>query len=163
MLFPLGKKPHEFALVKEFIRKDSCPLRTSNSINPLLENEIFPLINLVKFFFLIKIFFNLALNGFSFFIFKEANRKGKTKNLKHAAEEMGFPGSPKNIVFLFLNFENKIGLPGLIATPLKKLASLKSLIIPGTKSNLPADTAPDVIIIFVLDLKFFFISCLKIF
>ena len=60
-----------------------------------------------------------------------------------------------------MNFENKIGLPGLIATPLKELASLKFLIIPGTKSNLPAETAPDVMIIFVLDFKCFFISFLK--
>ena len=163
MFFPLGKKPHEFALVKEFILKDSCPLSTSNSTNPFFENEIFPLINLVNFFFLIKTFFSLALKGFSFFMFKHVDRKGKIKNLKHAAEEIGFPGNPKNAVFLFLNFENKIGLPGLIATPLKELASLKFLIIPETKSNLPAETAPDVMIIFVLDFKCFFISFLKIF
>ena len=101
--------------------------------------------------------------NFSFFMFKDVNKKGKRKNLKHAAEEIGFPGRPKNAVFLFLNFENKIGLPGLIATPLKELASLKFLIIPGTKSNLPAETAPDVMIIFVLDFKCLFISFIKTF
>ena len=62
------------------------------------------------------------------------------------------------IIYVFLNFENKIGLPGLIATLLKKLASLNFLIIPGTKSNLPAETAPDVIIIFVLDFKCLFME-----
>ena len=45
--------------------------------------------------------------------------KGKTKNLKHAADDIGFPGSPK-ITFCFpLILANKTGLPGLIATPLK--------------------------------------------
>ena len=44
---------------------------------------------------------------------------GITKNLKHAAEEIGFPGSP-NIAFSFpLIFANIIGLPGLIAALLK--------------------------------------------
>ena len=81
-LFPVGNKPQELAWVKEFILKDSCPLSTSNSTNPLFENEIFPLINLVNSFFLIKTFFSLALKGFSFFMFKHVDRKGKIKNLK---------------------------------------------------------------------------------
>ena len=44
---------------------------------------------------------------------------GYTKNLKHAADEIGFPGKPK-IAFGFpFIFANKIGFPGLIATLLK--------------------------------------------
>ena len=65
------------------------------------------------------------------------------------------PGSPKIAFSIFLNFANNIGLPGLIKTPLKKLDKLNFLIILGTKSCLPADTAPDVIIISILDLKLF--------
>ena len=34
---------------------------------------------------------------------------------------MGFPGSPNIAFSVFLNLANNIGLPGLIATPLKKL------------------------------------------
>ena len=60
---------------------------------------------------------------------------------------MGLPGNPKKDFSLFLNLANKIGLPGLIATPLKKSDNLNFLMIDGTKSNLPADTAPEVIII----------------
>ena len=44
---------------------------------------------------------------------------GKTKNLKQAADEIGFPGNPKIAFDLFFIFANRIGLPGLIATPLK--------------------------------------------
>jgi len=54
-----------------------------------------------------------------------------------------------------LNFANNTGLPGLIETPLKKLDKLNFLIMWGTKSCLPADTAPDVMIISILDLKLF--------
>ena len=43
---------------------------------------------------------------------------GKTKNLKHAAVEIGLPGSPKKHL-LFTNLAKRNGLPGLIATPLK--------------------------------------------
>ena len=117
----------------------------------------------MKFFFLTNLCFNLALNGFSSFILRIVERKGYTKNLKHAAEEIGLPGRPKKTFSLFLNFANKIGFPGLIATSLKKLDNLNFFIIRGTKSNLPADTAPDVIIISVLDLIFLFINFLKIF
>ena len=44
---------------------------------------------------------------------------GNTKNLKHAAEEIGFPGRPKIALDFPFTFANKIGLPGLIATLLK--------------------------------------------
>ena len=53
-------------------------------------------------------------------------------------------------------------MPGLIDTPLKKLDRLNFLTTEGTKSCLPADTAPDVIIISIFDLIFFFISFLNI-
>ena len=96
-------------LMNGFILKDSCPLSTLNSTSPLFENEIFPLINLVKNFFFIKLFFSLAFIASSSLMFKDINRKGSTKNLKHAAEEIGFPGKPKNAIFLVLNFVNKIG------------------------------------------------------
>ena len=43
------------------------------------------------------------------------------KNLKHAAEEIGFPGRPKNAVFLFLNFDTFF----LIAIALHDLNSCK--------------------------------------
>ena len=54
-----------------------------------------------------------------------------------------------------------IGFPGLIATPLKWFDKLKFLIILGTKSNLPAETAPLVITISYLDLKFLLINFLN--
>ena len=70
---------------------------------------------------------------------------------------MGLPGNPK-ITFCFpLILANKIGFPGLIATPLKKLDNLKSLMTPGTKSNFPAETAPEVTIISILALHIFLI------
>ena len=65
------------------------------------------------------------------------------------------PGSPKIAFSIFLNFANNIGLPGLIKTPLKKLDKLNLLTTRGTKSCLPADTAPDVTIISIFDLKLF--------
>ena len=86
---------------------------------------------------------------------------GYTKNLKQAEEEIGLPGSPKIAFSLPLNLANKIGLPGLIATPLKKFAKLNFFTTEGIKSCLPAETAPDVIIIFISDLRFFSICCLK--
>ena len=49
---------------------------------------------------------------------KDLKIRGKTKNLKQAAEEIGFPGKPKKHILL-LNFANIIGFPGLIATLLK--------------------------------------------
>ena len=76
---------------------------------------------------------------------------GYTKNLKQAAEDIGLPGNPKIAFSLFLIFANKTGFPGLIATPLKKFDNLKVFIMFGTKSNLPAETAPDVIIISIFD------------
>ena len=66
-------------------------------------------------------------------------------------KKLDCPEDQKKTFSLFLNFANKIGFPGLIATSLKKLDSLNFFITWGTKSNLPADTAPDVIIISVLD------------
>ena len=36
-----------------------------------------------------------------------------------------------------------MGFPGLIATPLKKFVNLNFLITDGTKSNFPAETAPE--------------------
>ena len=75
---------------------------------------------------------------------------------------MGLPGNPKIAFSVFLNFANNTGLPGLIETPLKKLDKLNCLIIYGTKSCLPADTAPDVIIISILDLKLFSIFFEKV-
>ena len=74
---------------------------------------------------------------------------------------MGFPGSPKIAFSDFLNLANNIGLPGLMATPLKKFDKLKTLTTGGTKSCLPAETAPDVTIISIFDLKFLSICFLK--
>ena len=54
-----------------------------------------------------------------------------------------------------------IGFPGLMATPLKWFDKLKFLIILGTKSNFPAETAPLVITISYLDLKFLLINFLN--
>ena len=52
-------------------------------------------------------------------------------------------------------------MPGLIATSLKKLDNLNFFTTSGTKSNLPADTAPEVTIISALDLIFLLINFLK--
>ena len=60
----------------------------------------------------------LANKKSSSLIPRELNKNGKTKNLKHAADDIGFPGSPKNTLF-FSNLANIIGFPGLIAAPLK--------------------------------------------
>ena len=40
---------------------------------------------------------------------------------------MGLPGRPNIAFSTFFNFANKIGLPGLINTPLKKLRLKKNL------------------------------------
>ena len=44
---------------------------------------------------------------------------GYTKNLKQAADEIGFPGKPKTALGLPFILANRIGFPGLIATLLK--------------------------------------------
>ena len=51
-----------------------------------------------------------------------------------------------------------MGRPGFIETPLKYVLKLSSFIIFGIKSNLPADTAPDVKIKSFRDFRFFLIS-----
>jgi len=76
---------------------------------------------------------------------------------------MGLPGRPNITFSIFLNLANKIGLPGLIETPLKKFDKSKFLTTEGTKSCLPAETAPEVIIISIFDLIFFSIFFLKSF
>ena len=124
---------------------------------PFFVKNNLPLINLVKFFLFTKLFFILAAIGFSCSNPRDEYKKGKTKNLKHAADDKGFPGKPKKTIF-FLNLANIIGLPGLIATPLNWSISLNFFIIFGTKSNFPAEIAPEVITISVLDFKFFEIS-----
>ena len=69
--------------------------------------------------------------------------------------EIGFPGKP-NITFdLPLNFANNIGFPGLIKTFLNEWDNFNLFITFGIKSNLPFETAPEVIIILVLDIKIF--------
>ena len=77
---------------------------------------------------------------------KDLKIKGITKNLKHAAVEIGLPGNPKKHLLL-INLANIIGFPGLIETPLNISFGLNCLIIFGIKSNFPADIAPEVIII----------------
>ena len=73
----------------------------------------------VKFFFFVNFDLSIALKEFSSLIPSMFLIYGYTKNLKHAADEIGFPGNP-NIAFDFpLIFANKIGFPGLIATLLK--------------------------------------------
>ena len=71
------------------------------------------------------------------------------------------PGSPNIAFSILLNLANSIGLPGLIVTPLKKFDKLNLLTTRGTKSCLPADTAPDVTIISIFDFKTFFYFFLK--
>ena len=61
---------------------------------------------------------------------------------------------PEDQILLYqdlFNFANKIGLPGLIETPLKKPDRLNFLTTEGTKSCVPAETAPEVIIISIFD------------
>ena len=74
--FPDGNLPHELALTKDLILNDSWPLRTSTSCKPLLFIYNLHLINLVKSFFLIKLFFKIAFNGFSSFVCKELHKYG---------------------------------------------------------------------------------------
>ena len=62
---PAGNKAQIFDLTNDLILKDSCPFKTSTSIFPFLVVVNLLLANLVKFFFLIKLFFKIALNGFS--------------------------------------------------------------------------------------------------
>ena len=111
--FPEGNKPQQLEDIKDLILKDSWPLFISNSAIPFLEKDILPLTNLVKNFFFAKEFLILALIGFASIKPTEKYRKGNTKNLKQAAEDIGFPGSPKKAL-LFLNFVNIIGFPGLM-------------------------------------------------
>ena len=74
-----------------------------------------------------KLFFKIALIGLSLCNPSTFAIYGKTKNLKQADDDIGFPGKPK-IAFCFpLILANKIGLPGLIATLLKKLDNLNVL------------------------------------
>ena len=81
----------------------------------------------MKSFFFLNSFLNLALKEISSFIPSKLLIYGYTKNLKQAADEIGFPGKPK-IAFCFpLILANKIGLPGLIATLLKKFDILNVL------------------------------------
>ena len=113
LAFPLGNNPHAFDLVNDLILNDSCPFWTLNSAIPLFENDIWPLINLVKFFFFLNCVLSLAFIGLFSFTSVENYKYGNTKNLKHAAEEIGFPGNPKKALF-FINFANIKGFPGRI-------------------------------------------------
>ncbi len=157
--FPFGNIPQELDFTNDLILKDSCPGKTLNFIS-FLDLNNFPFINRVKLYFFEKLLSKrtsiLSFNSTP----NEKNKYGCTKNLKHAADEIGLPGSPKNEVCL-LNFANVIGFPGLIKTPLKKDFNLNFFITDGMKSNLPAETAPDVITKSVLLFKFFFISLSK--
>ena len=132
-----------------FILNDSCPSNILNSTRPFFEKDNLPLMNLVKFFFLVKLFLIFAIIDMFEFIPRDKYKKGKTKNLKHAADDKGFPGNPKKLIF-FLNLANIIGFPGRMATPLKVSFNLNFFMTFGTKSNLPAETAPEVITISVL-------------
>ena len=151
---PSLNTPQALDLVKDPILYESCPLSTSNSASPFFVKISFPFINLVKFFLFKNLYFNLATIGFSKAIPKELKIRGKTKNLKQAAEEIGFPGKPKKHILL-LNFANIIGFPGLMLAPLKKLFNLNCYITFGIKSNFPADTAPEVMTKSDLDFIFF--------
>jgi len=61
-------------------------------------------------------------------------------------------------LLFFLNLAKTIGFPGLIYAPLKYDFNLNFLIIFGIKSYFPAETAPEVIIISLSDLRFLIIS-----
>ena len=65
-------------------------------------------------------------------------------------------------MFFFWSLDSIIGLPGLIATPLKHFLKLSLLISSGIKSNLPADIAPEVTIISVSEFDNFFIAFLSL-
>ena len=116
---PDGKTVQIFDLTNEWTLNDSCSFRISTSNLPFLVVFNLPLINRVKLISFTKLFLKTAFTDFSFSTFNDPNRYGKTKNLKHATDEIGLPGRPKKTFFLFLNLANKIGLPGLIATFLK--------------------------------------------
>ena len=120
---PSLNTPQALDLVKGLILYDSWPLKTSNSAKPFCEKIILPFINRVKSFFFEKLFFSFAIIGFSGSRPSDLKSKGYTKNLKHAAVEIGFPGKPKKQV-LFWNFANIMGFPGLIFTSLKILINL---------------------------------------
>ena len=49
---------------------------------------------------------------------------------------MGLPGRPNIAFSLFFNLANKIGLPGLIKTPLKKLDKLNLILFPYLLNSL---------------------------
>ena len=85
----------------------------------------------MKSFFFLYLYFNLALKGLFPKKPIDPNINGKMKNRKHAAVETGFPGNPKKAVLL-LSFENRIGFPGLILTPLKKFFPLNFYTMFGT-------------------------------
>ena len=74
---------------------------------------------------------------------------------------MGLPGRPNIALSKPFNFANRIGLPGLIETPLKKLDRSNFLTTEGTKSCFPAETAPEVIMISIFELMLFSICFLK--
>ena len=116
---PIGKTVQIFDFTNEWILKDSWPFRISTSILPSLVVLSLLFTNRVKFIFFLNSFFKIALIGLSFLVPKRFSKYGYTKNLKQAAVERGFPGRP-NSTFCFPKiFPNKIGLPGLMATPLK--------------------------------------------
>ena len=52
-------------------------------------------------------------------------------------------------------------MPGLIATPLKMFDKVNFEITEGTKSNFPAETAPEVMIMSIFDLILLLIDLLK--
>ena len=116
---PAGNKTQIFDFTNDLILKDSCPFKISTFNFPFLVVLNWLFTNLVKLIFLLKLFVKIALIDFSSYNPKAFKIYGITKNLKHAAEEIGFPGSP-NIAFSFpLIFANIIGLPGRIAALLK--------------------------------------------
>ena len=82
---PEGNKDQILDFTNDFILNDSCPWRISTSIFPFLVVFNLLLANLVKFFFLVKLFFKIALKGFSSLRPKTYSIYGKTKNLKQAA------------------------------------------------------------------------------
>ena len=107
-VLPAGNKTQIFDFTNDLILKDSCPFKISTSNFPSLVVLNLLLTNLVNSFFFIKLFFNLDLIDLSRFKPKIFKIYGKTKNLKQAAVEIGFPGKP-NITFdLPLNFANKL-------------------------------------------------------
>ena len=117
---PAGNKVQTFEHTKDLILNDSCPFKIITSKFPSLVVLNILLTNLVNFFFFTKLFFNFALIDLSDFKPKILLMYGKTKNLKHAAVDIGLPGKPNITLDLPLNFANNIGLPGLIKIFLKE-------------------------------------------